>query len=992
MSAKRLSQISDPSHPGYIQESLFEAPKTSYNAYPRLVSKVEDVREIMRRGAEEGKIGCDLEFNANRPTIFGAACKDTAGAVRWDESLAAECLELAEKSGAVIVGHSTIGAEKQQFEKELGVKTPVSIWGCSMIGHHLVNGHLTKMAGKAEEEDAGSLGLMGLSTVTSLETDLPAYKYCRGNFCEGPCPRHQVWSYCSIDAWGSLIASYNQEAEMASLGIPHQFYRDCLELTDICMEMEKTGLRIDREWVKHMDKAGTEFKNTLFPYDLINKKPVYKEFNPKAAPQITEYFAGHGITLKDSTKGEVAKVLEKVARKEGINGETIKELCSELELAPELSPGLDCLYRLYQFKDAGKGVKSWFDDKYYGKDGRIHPRFITTGTCTGRLSSSRPNFQNLGARGWAKELKKAIIPDDGYDFVESDWSQLELRIILYLAGFDVKQIPLDAFKWLVSQAPGAFDKAASLMAMSSRDVAKSISHGCLTADHDVLTPAGWIPIDFWKGEDIATWSTTGEITFTQPLRYIETETNETIELFGTAISQKVTPDHKFPILISGTSEGKLYEKWHDTQARNLSKNRLPLCGKHEGPNVYHTNDLRRAIAIQADGSACAGWPGHWKFHLKKERKIKRVEELFNIKMKQTPSGTWSGVVKFSSNLLSEDKKLTWNFLRTTAEQKASCVEESTFWDGSLGKGNSRHYRGADEQSMCVLQTLAALSNQQGLWRVGGPGGYPGSTKIVNTLSYNNRKYADIQRLTKLSHTSQEKTKVYCFTTSTGYFMIRRNNTISVTGNSDYLEGIQIKTGQELETERMQKEIREGARVVYTKKNYPQLTRDWTFRGGYVTFTGANLAERIFGSKTLENRRKAHEIVEDIYFKQFFAIREWQMRVLEQAESGLVKSPAGRVLKLYGSPEDDAKMAVAFFGQGVGADHARSVILWRKRNEGLIPVLTVHDSVLQQFPSHWSDKQALEMVKSMQEETPLLPGFVNPGKAKRGKNYGDLFPI
>ena len=687
MSAKRLSQISDPSAPDYIQESLFAPISASYNPYPRLVSKVEDVREIMRRGAEEGKIGCDLEFNASRPTIFGAACKDTAGAVRWDESLAAECLELAERSGAVIVGHSTIGAEKQQFEKELGRKTPVSIWGCSMIGHHLTNGHLTKMAGKAEEEDAGSLGLMGLSTVTSIETDLPAYKFCRGAWCVGPCCRCRVFDYCAIDAWGSLAASYNQEAEMASLGIPHSFYRDCLELTDICMEMEKTGLRIDRDWVKHMDKAGTDFKDTLFPFDLINKKPVYKEFNPKAAPQIIEYFGGLGITLKDSTKGEVAKVLEKVARKEGINGETIKELCENLETAPELSSGLDCLYRLYQFKDAGKGVKSWFDDKYYGKDGRIHPRFITTGTCTGRLSSSRPNFQNLGARGWAKELKKAIIPDDGMDFVESDWSQLELRIILYLAGFDVKQIPLDAFKWLVGQAPGAFDKAASLMAMSSRDVAKSISHG-----------------------------------------------------------------------------------------------------------------------------------------------------------------------------------------------------------------------------------------------------------------------------------------------------------------SDYLEGIQIKSGQELETARMQEEIRQGARVVYTKKNYPQLTRDWTFRGGYVTFTGANLAERIFGSKTLQNRRKAHEIVEDIYFKEFFAIREWQMRVLEQAESGLVKSPAGRVLKLYGSPEDDAKMAVAFFGQGVGADHARSVILWRKRNEGLIPILSVHDSVIQQIPKEWSNEKAKAIMSSMQEETPLLPGFVNPGKVKRGPNYGEIESI
>ena len=392
----------------------------------------------------------------------------------------------------------------------------------------------------------------------------------------------RVFDYCAIDSWGSLAAAYNQEAEMAALGIPHRFYRDCLELTDICMEMEKTGLRIDREWVKHMDKAGTEFKDKLFPFEMVNKKPVYTEFNPKAAPQITAYFATLGISLKDSTKAEVAKVLEKYARKEGILGETIKELCENLEISPELSPSLDVLYRLYQYKDAGKGISSWFDDKYYGRDGRIHPRFITTGTCTGRLSSSRPNFQNLGARGWAKELKKAIIPEDGYDFVESDWSQLELRIILYLAGYDVKNIPLDAFKWLVAQAPGAFDRAASLMAMSGRDVAKSISHGCLTADHEVLTPSGWIPINSWSGQKIATWATTGEVAFTQPLWYIETSAEETIEFKGTGLDQRVTLNHKFPVLSSGTWKGKVYNTWHDMKAGELTKNRLPICGAHEG--------------------------------------------------------------------------------------------------------------------------------------------------------------------------------------------------------------------------------------------------------------------------------------------------------------------------------------------------------------------------------------------------------------------------
>lgn len=688
MAGKRHLQIADPDAPGFVQQTLFSPNETTaYNPYPKIVRSDVELMDVIRRGAEEGKIGCDLEFNETRPTIFGAACRDTAASVRWDDSLASHILEVAERSGAVIVGHSTIGAEKFQFEKQLGHKTDVKLYGCSMIGHHLVNGDMTKLAGKEEGEEAGSLGLMGLGTVTALDTGLPHYKSHRGRYCHGPCPKCDVWGYNAIDAWASLEASYKQEAEMVRLGIPQSFYRDCIELTEITVDMETAGLRIDREWVKTMDKRGTEFKEELFPFELINNKPVYNQFNPKSSQHILKYCQEKGISLKDTTKDEVAKVLEKAAKKEGIFGENIKVLCDALEQAPELSANLDTLYRLYQYKNAGKGVKSWFDEKYYGKDGRIHPRFITTGTCTGRLSSSRPNFQNIGARGWAKELKKAIIPDEGMDFVESDWSQLELRIILYLAGYDVSQIAGDAFTWLAKESNGDFDKASVMMAMSARDVGKSVSH-----------------------------------------------------------------------------------------------------------------------------------------------------------------------------------------------------------------------------------------------------------------------------------------------------------------SSDYLEGLQIKTGEELESPRIKHEIEIGARIVYTKRNYPQLTRDWTYRGGLVTFTGSNLAERIFGDKSLPNRRKANGIVEGVYFKQFFAIREWQMKVLEQAETGLVKSPSGRVLKLYGSPEDDAKMAVSFLGQGLGGDHARAIILKRKREEGLIPVLTVHDSVLQQIPKEWSNKQAHEVMVSMQTETPMLPGYVNPGKVRRGSNYGDIEAI
>ena len=63
-------------------------------------------------------------------------------------------------------------------------------------------------------------------------------------------------------------------------------------------------------------------------------------------------------------------------------------------------------------------------------DGRIHSCFHQTVTATGRLSSSDPNLQNIPTRiEIGKKLRKVFKPKDGYVFIDSDYSQIELRVL-----------------------------------------------------------------------------------------------------------------------------------------------------------------------------------------------------------------------------------------------------------------------------------------------------------------------------------------------------------------------------------------------------------------------------------------------------------------------------------------------------------------------------------------------------------------------------------
>ena len=67
-------------------------------------------------------------------------------------------------------------------------------------------------------------------------------------------------------------------------------------------------------------------------------------------------------------------------------------------------------------------------------DGRIHTTFTQALTATGRLSSIKPNLQNIPVRtSLGQEIRRSFVP--GADWiVAADYSQIELRIMAHLSG------------------------------------------------------------------------------------------------------------------------------------------------------------------------------------------------------------------------------------------------------------------------------------------------------------------------------------------------------------------------------------------------------------------------------------------------------------------------------------------------------------------------------------------------------------------------------
>jgi hypothetical protein len=133
--------------------------------------------------------------------------------------------------------------------------------------------------------------------------------------------------------------------------------------------------------------------------------------NARSPKQVTEAFAARGVTIPDSTKFTLQKITA-MHPDEGVR-QFATDVLAYRKAATFMSTFL----------------VPWREQCERG-DGIIRPTIYTLGADTGRMSSVRPNAQNLPKKGGAREC---WVAGPGKKIIRADMSSVEVRVIAALS-------------------------------------------------------------------------------------------------------------------------------------------------------------------------------------------------------------------------------------------------------------------------------------------------------------------------------------------------------------------------------------------------------------------------------------------------------------------------------------------------------------------------------------------------------------------------------
>lgn len=248
-----------------------------------------------------------------------------------------------------------------------------------------------------------------------------------------PLKNNYTWEDVAREHLGLMIdekidqdmkACYESYVNYASVEVLRQKLRDTkmdtlfrdieMPLVFTLFDMEQNGIRVEADALK---QYGDQLAGKIAELE----KEIYEEagetFNINSPKQL-------GVVLFENMKLPGGR-------------KTKTGYSTAADVLEKLAPEHPVVANILEYRQYTK-LKSTYADglaNYIQDDGRIHGKFNQTITATGRISSTEPNLQNIPVRmELGRLIRKVFIPEEGYRFVDADYSQIELRVLAHCSG------------------------------------------------------------------------------------------------------------------------------------------------------------------------------------------------------------------------------------------------------------------------------------------------------------------------------------------------------------------------------------------------------------------------------------------------------------------------------------------------------------------------------------------------------------------------------
>ena len=223
----------------------------------------------------------------------------------------------------------------------------------------------------------------------------------------------KVVDYACYEAYIAWKSKEILESNLKEKGMYELYENIEMPLVFVLYDMEKEGIRADGDKLKEYSRELAVSINKI-------EKRIYEEageeFNINSPKQL-------GIVLFEKLQLPNEK-------------KTKTGYSTSAEVLDKLAPDHPIVADVLEYRQLSK-LKSTYADgliNFIEQDGKIHTTFNQTITATGRLSSTDPNLQNIPIRiELGKLIRKVFLPEQGHLFVDSDYSQIELRVLAHLS-------------------------------------------------------------------------------------------------------------------------------------------------------------------------------------------------------------------------------------------------------------------------------------------------------------------------------------------------------------------------------------------------------------------------------------------------------------------------------------------------------------------------------------------------------------------------------